>query len=387
MDNKLLQLNFSQLESAWKTTKNNHYSDSKKSKYQDKLSELFSKMKSEDFSASTVEQAVERSLVIDFFFHSITFLNGSTLTQIPFEIIKCLEEALRDWLDEHEDFIIVTSLVKGISDFSFDTTLTFRNELYEIIEKNYEIVFESRLIQINVPESLTRDYLANVVLYHELGHFIDRKYRISEILTISLIHLEKTGKIDNNLRQALNQYFPFIEHGLAHNYSRVLNSHFSEYFCDLFAAQYVEKTLGSYLNYLTKGNLQCSISHPSTSNRIALVKHFIENQKTDFLDLILNITPLSTKKELKKRFKEFSTDDFENLIPVEINSAEELHYLFVYGWNLWLSDWSEIQRLNEMSYQLSPNQVYEVINNLIEKSIGNYIVKTNWEKHKDVPAS
>lgn len=387
MDNKLLQLNFSQLESAWKTTKNNHYSDSKKSKYQDKLSELFTKMKSEDFSKFTIEEAIERSLIIDFFFYSITFLNGSTLSQIPFEIIKCLEEALRDWLDEHEDFIIVTSLVKGISDFSFDTTLTFRNEFYEIIEKNYEIVFESRLIQINVPETLTRDYLANVVLYHELGHFIDRKYRVSELLTIGLIQLEETRKINDRLRQGLIKFFPFLEHDTARSYSRVLFSHFSEYFCDIFAAQYVEKTLGSYLNYLTKGSLKWSESHPSTSNRIELVESFIENHKSDFLDLIMNITLLASQKDLKKRFEEFSTNDFENLIPVEITSAGELHYLFVYGWNLWLSDWSEFEKANEMSYPLSSNQIYEVINNLIEKSIGNYIVKTNWEKYKDVSAS
>jgi len=68
MNSKLLQLNFSQLESAWKKTKNNHYSDAKKNRYQNKLNELFNKLNGEDFSALTADEALERSLVIDFFF-------------------------------------------------------------------------------------------------------------------------------------------------------------------------------------------------------------------------------------------------------------------------------------------------------------------------------
>ena len=165
MNNKLLQLNFSQLESAWKKSKNNLYSDTKKISYHKNLVGLFNKMKAEDFLGLSEIETVERSRVIDFFFISITFLDGSTVSQIPFEIIKCLEEALKDWVDEHDDFIIVTSLVKGINAFSFDTRLTF-GDYYVIIEETYGIKFESKLIQINVPETLTRDYLANVALYH-----------------------------------------------------------------------------------------------------------------------------------------------------------------------------------------------------------------------------
>lgn len=383
MENKLLQLNFSQLESAWKKSKNNLYSDSKKITYHESLGALFEKMKNENFLHLSEMETIERSRVIDFFFHSITFLDGSTVSQIPFEVIKCLEEALKEWVDEHDNFIIVTSLVKEVNAFSFDTRLTFGDDFYIIIDRNYGIKFESRLIQINVPETLTRDYLANVALYHELGHFIDRKYRISEILTNTFIAFNNVRGLDKRL----SHYFPFLNDGNTQNYSRVLFSHFSEYFCDLFASQYIEKSLGTYLNYITKGNPYWSPTHPVTSNRIMLVNKFIDGESDALLSKILKTTSLASKKELKKRYKEFSSKDFENLIPVEINSAEELHYLFVYGWNLWLSDWSEIQNTNEMSHPLSPNQIYEIINNLIEKSIGNYIVKANWKKYKDVSAS
>jgi hypothetical protein len=385
MNSKLLQLNFSQLESAWKKTKNNHYSDSKKNRYQNKLNDLFNKLNAEDFSKLTADETLERSLVIDFFFYSITFLNGSTITQIPFEIIKCLEEALGDWVDEKEDFIIVTSLVKGISDFSFDFTLTFRDEFYEIIERNFDVKFESKLIQINLPESLTGDYLANVVLYHELGHFIDRRYRISELLTTILISLEKNGLLKPDLLKVLLKFFPVLEKTNINNNTQLLYAHFSEYFCDLFAAQYVEGTLGSYLKYLTKESDDWHLTHPSTGSRVELVDDFLNKNSNVFLDFILEVVSKASKRELKVRFKKFSTTDFENLIPVEIDSSGELHYLFVYGWNLWLSDWSEFEKINNMDYSLSATQVYEIINNLIEKSIGNFIIKANWKKHKNVP--
>lgn len=387
MNNKLLQLNFSQLESAWRKSKNNLYSDTKKNSYHKNLVNLFNLMKTEDFLRLSEKETVERSRLIDFFFLSINFLDGSTVSQIPFEIIKCLEVALKDWVDEHEDFIIVTSLVKEIDAFSFDTSLTFSDDYYIIIEKTYGIKFQSRLIQINVPESLTRDYLANVVLYHELGHFIDKRFKISEILTRHLVSLEGKGAITPSLKASLDKYFPFLGSDPIRRFSDILENHFSEYFCDLFAAQYVESTLGGYLQYLTKGSNEWYYSHPSTVSRVELVNDFLNMNNNELLKFILDIIKKSSNREFIIRSKEFSSSDFENLIPVEINSSPELHYLFVYGWNLWLSDWKEFQRVNEMAYPLSPNQIYEIINNLIEKSIGNYIVKTNWEKYKDVSAS
>jgi len=287
-------------------------------------------------------------------------------------------------VDENEDFIIVTSLVKGISDFSFDTTLTFRDEFYEIIDRTFNIKFESKLIQINLPESLTGDYLANVVLYHELGHFIDRRYRISELLTTILISSEKRGSIPPDVLIALQKFFPILEKSSISHNVQLLYNHFSEYFCDLFAAQYVAGTLGCYLQYLTTGSKDWQLSHPSTVSRVELADHFLNRKKNVFLEFILGIVFKASKKELRVRYKEFLTEDFENLIPCEINSSDELHFLFVYGWSLWLSDWSKFEEMNKMDYSLTSFQVYEIINNLIEKSIGNYIVKTNWDKCNDV---
>lgn len=387
MDYKLLQLNFSQLETAWKRTKNNEYSDFKKSAYQEKLTLLFKQMKEEDLSMLSPQQVVERSSIYDFFFLSLTFLDGSTISQIPFEIVKFLEEALKEWLNDHEDFIIVTSLVTGVTAFSFDSRLTFRDDFYEIIEKNYNITFESRLIQINVPEYLTRDYLANVVLYHELGHFIDRKFRISSSCALELLDRVRMNKINPTQLPQLIDFFPVLGVESSGNYTfQVLNLHLAEYFCDLFASQYVAGSSNHYLEYITKGSSGWSTTHPSTPKRVEIVDDFMKGNSNFVLDLIEEATVKASKKGLSKRFIPFVNDDFVNLVPVNVGSIGELHYLFIYGWDLWLGKWSELENRNKMAFPLAPNQTYEIINNLIEKSIGNYIVSSNWDKQRNVSA-
>ena len=76
------------------------------------------------------------------------------------------------------------------------------------------------------------------------------------------------------------------------------------------------------------------------------------------------------------------SENFESLIPFDIKQNGELHGLFVYGWKVWMDNWTNIKSKSNLKFDLTQVQVYEIINNLIEKSIGNYIVKTEWELAK-----
>lgn len=384
MSKRLLELNFAQLAKNWLQSKNNRYSDQLKEEYHHKLDELFQKMSNESFDSLSDLDIQERTKVINFFFYSINFLDNSTLSNIPFEIVKCLEIALKEWSEEN-NFIIVTSLVKEQHGFSFDNRLSFGFD-YKIIETLYGINFENKLIQINIPEFLAHDYLANVVLYHELGHFIDHKFNISEILTDQARIELLTNTMD---KVEFQKYFPLhydYLNGPANNINDnnflvSLKSNFAEYFCDLFAAQYISNSISSYLSLITNTSLTVfSPTHPSTINRNELVDEFI-NSKPNYLikkinDVVFNLT----NKNLQFRFEEFKSDDFKYLIPVEIDNDNQLHYLFKYGWNLWLGEWEEFERKNNMNYTIHSNEAYSIINNLIEKSIGNYIVSKFWQE-------
>jgi hypothetical protein len=166
--------------------------------------------------------------------------------------------------------------------------------------------------------------------------------------------------------------------------SQVLESHVAEYFCDLFASQYIGYSSGHYLDYIA-GNNGVSPTHPATHNRNDLVRKFLDNSAQSFtLNKIKKSIVSITNNELDIRYERFETEDFLNLTPYEVENVKQLHYLFTYGWDIWLERRHEIEKKNNMRFSLSGRKAYGIINNLIEKSIGNYIVETNWQKNKHV---
>jgi hypothetical protein len=352
MSPELLNLHISQLVKTVDKSKTNKYADIRKQKYHDKLIELLSLIKAENVFTHDYNKQKNLKEVLDFVFHSIEFLDNSTLTNIPHEIIYSLEKALSNW-DETDGYIIVTSLQNNISGYSFNPILALFPEYYDIINSLFNVQFDHKLIQIKLPRYLVHDYLANVVLYHELGHFIEMKYKISERLTNKKIFL---GELTD--QEAVRYYL-----------------HTSELFSDIFAAQYVGDASNHYLNYIAHKNKD-SNSHPSTDKRIKTVDDFL-NERTDnkILNDILEATRSTTGNQLKKRYHNISEEDFIDFIPPEINSIPELHSIYGVGWNLWRKEIKSFKDKN-----IDELEKHLIINNLIEKSISNYMVLEKWKK-------
>jgi hypothetical protein len=385
---KLLELHFSQLQSEWSVSKYNSYSDLRKQDYHGNLEKIISYLEKEDFSALDDTQINQRFYVIFFVFKSLEFLNHSTTSTIPFELVFVLELALKDW-SPSDEYLIVTSLINGMNEFSFDNSLTFFDLVYQEIELLCGVKFKNRLVQINLPESTSRDYLANVVLYHELGHFVEKKYAITRVIYIELIAAIKAG-LDGVEFDDLLKYFPYLKQQelvewFDNNYSsqNLFAMHISEYFCDLFASQYIKDCSNYYLEYITLNQGDYSNTHPSTVNRIIFINEHLSNRPgytlNQFTRIIKNITGI----EVSYKAQDFTSDSFEKLIPVAINESKELHALFIYGWQTWLGDWDKIRNGAGVEFELSNSNVYEIINNLIEKSIGNYIITNEWKLGKN----
>lgn len=388
MQPKLLELQFSQLQSEWSKAKYNNYSDLRKKQYHTKLATIISALEKENFQLFDDTEITQRFHVISFLFKSLEFLNNSTTSTIPFEIVYVLSEALKDW-SSTEDYIIVTSLINDMNGFSFDNNLMFNDFIYKDIELLYGVNFDKRLVQINLPLSLSRDYLANVVLYHELGHFIDRKYEITRVIYIELLNSVTSGKLKLDENQEIFKYFPYLSdintvNWLKNNYHPFndFSNHIAEYFCDLFASQYIKDCSNQYLNYITLNQKNYSSTHPSTTNRIDFVEEFLKGTPSflinNFKEIILKITG----EKVESKEMEVDSKNFESLIPVEIQERKELHGLFIYGWKVWLGNWDNIKSQSNIGFDLTQVKVYEIINNLIEKSIGNFIVKIEWEHAK-----
>lgn len=177
---RLLYLQLYQAETLIANSKKLSFSDRHKDQYLDKLVSLFQAIKTSISPAMDDAKIFEKKNHLDFIFKSLEFLKDSTLNTIPFEVVGCLDNAMRDWIDA-DKFIIVTSLQNNLYSFSYDLSYAKNDIFYKSLETEYGISFDKKLVQINLPLILSRDYLSSVALYHELGHFVDMQFNITAV--------------------------------------------------------------------------------------------------------------------------------------------------------------------------------------------------------------
>jgi hypothetical protein len=369
----LLELHLSQCEIFLKKNLTNNYSDKDKTTYQDNLFQLFEKIKENIPAVLDEINVFEIQEHLNFITKSLEFLMDSTLNTIPFEVVSCLNLALKDWIDE-EEFIITTSLNNDIDSYSFDDTLAVNDFVYNSINAAYKISFKKRLVEINLPSILVKDYFSSVILYHELGHFIDIYYHISEKIALELI--------ENPMKwTSVQTFLPFVGNKASLEKTKY---HIGEYFCDLFAAQYIGTTATNYLSYLEiKTAHKLKFTHPSTENRTTVVNDFLDKKTNPMVDLINSYTEtLTESRKLERRHATLNEDDFYKFLPLEISDPKQLHGVFPYAWKIWMGGTTNFKKNAELKIDLPPHAIYKALNNLIEKTIGNYVIEQDWEKVK-----
>jgi hypothetical protein len=345
------------LEELFSKSRSNKYPDSKKSNYFIELRSIFDSIISSDYDSFSHRERIEHRQIFDYLFNGLEFLDTSTLNIIPFELVSCLEKALNDWVNS-DNLMIMTSLSNRRADIWFQGwPVESIKQIKTLIFSKYSKTISSRLIRISLPKSLSRDYLSSIVLYHELGHFIDLELNITE-----KIFYDKYKKTSREINS--NEEYLFL-------------NHYKEYFADLFAAQYINDSSANYLNHLAY-NSGDSPTHPATHKRDKIVRCFLSGETTEEIDQIQRALHKISGKYLTVKHKiiDYENSNFTQLIPEDISSEAELHAIFKLGWDLWLNSNSNF--LNEFSRR----QKYYVINNLIEKSISNYNVLLNWKEIK-----
>lgn len=353
MNNQTFELELVQLEELFAKSRSNRYSDSRKNLFFKELYEVFNCIIKCNYSSFDIHSKIEHRAIFNFLFNGLEFLDSSTLNIIPYEIVYCLGEALKDWVPA-DDLVIVTSLSQRRGDIWFEgwEEEEVRN-IKELIYSKYSIYISKRLIRISLPKSLSRDYLAGVVLYHELGHFVD-----SELNITNKIFYEKYGKTYSEITT--------LEEYRFYHYQK-------EFFADLFASQYINDSSSSYLNHLAY-NHGDSDSHPATKTRDEIVKKFLLGESCEEIDNIQNalIKSGNLLLEIRHEIIEPKESDFINLIPQRISPIKQLHGIFKLAWDLWNGTESNFLK------SFSRRQRYYIINNLTEKSISNYNVVKNW---------
>lgn len=352
MDYTAVELQLRQVEEAFSRSRINVYSDPRKEKHYYELNAIFQEINNRDLKKLSIQDVENYYFLLEFILNGLEYLDSSTLNAIPYEIVSCLEYVLKEWIVDG-DFIIVTSLSNKQLEYHLHTYYNAETftQLNQFIGSEFGLSLTNRLIRITLPKSLSRDYLASVVLYHELGHFIDIELSVSKKI---LFKKQATVKLDDPVKE---------------------ESHLMEYFADLFAAQYIGDSSNQFIQRITPSYRDIDTqSHPSTSKRIEITSKFLNNESFDILEEFNKVLSKSGGRIIEKRYNEINTttSDFTRLIPQNIENEEQLHAIFKLAWEVWLD--SETNFLKGFTKR----QQYQIVNNLVEKSISNYTILSKW---------
>ena len=311
---------------------------------------------------------------------SISDLDNNTVSVIPHEMIECLNIAAREWITNYDQYIIVM----GDGPYAIQPNANQIAPFYNTIKQCFGVDFNHKLLHVNMPKHLFRDYLTNVVLYHELGHFIDVEYKITEAVAIQVCNLWANNQYRSEIDSYFNCLYPLY---INRNSQRIIPistiSYIREYIADLFASQYVKDNVINYLVY-EQGDLANNQfpTHPSLTQRLQMICDFISGNSNVLLDLIQSVFQQITSQKLSIRYTDLSPDDFYSLVPLELENESDIHSIFVLGWDLFKTGSKPFEERNGMQEGLFSGQLYEIINNLIEKSINNYLMLRDWNHIK-----
>ena len=275
------------------------------------------------------------------------YLSGSTTNEIPYEVVYCLGDALRRW--EARNTIILTQITEG-HNFHFrpsDPWQFVRTTLTDFDSSG----FDALLVLIGVPRLYAHKPLFCIPLYHELGHFVDFTLKISE--TSLLLH-PLPG-------------FPFD----------IALSHRREHFADLFSSCFVGRSSVAALEIIAPSH-PASRTHPGTVDRVAVVEAFLTSASDPMVDLFNDTLQRRVLPVLAKIYKIVSiSDDFDDLRTHSPDSIEAVHGMLESAWN-YMFDVIDNQRNPWQIDGASEGAIETMVNDLTEKSIRNFSIRTNW---------
>lgn len=296
--------------------------------------------------------------ISDYLWSAIQYLDGSTTKVLPYEVVFCLEAALKDWTSES---YLITTAVLHAKDFFFQG---MDEGFYTVAKVLCGEDFKYRLIQIALPDLYRHKPLYNSALYHELGHFIDVHKGITDYLVL------------HNPRVAIPALDTKPANWTDAHYENVRRRHLMEYFADLFAACYIGPAINSFLSAFAPDH-PASFSHPSTKHRVENVEALLSGKKTPLIDAFNGVLTALKLPTLEKKYKAIDLSTaLDNARPFSLASIEEVHGVFDSGWN-YLHD--ALEKKKEPWSKLEENKIEKVINDLVEKSIRNFMVRELWK--------
>lgn len=317
------------------------FSNKKKEHIYDNMLLLFDNIKKSDYSKFSSEILAYTKVALNIIFYAIEFLDYKRENEIPKRLIYCLNKVLDQWItDGTKKYFIVVSYNNTPDNFFVQAyNQEYLNGLNHLLKSLFKVDCPQSLIQISKPKFFINDHLSSIPVYHELGHFIDK---------------------NNQINFYLSRKPDFKTLSVSHK-------HFTEFFADLFAAQYIGKSAVATLDETKTATTE---SHPSNSKRVEVVNTFIEGTgPADCMKIVAELKQATldrTNLELKIRYEHLKDDEnpLLSLTPELIINANKIHSLFSSGWEHWLNPESAVRK----KYP-APSECSKFINCLINQSI------------------
>ena len=330
-------------------------------------------------AATLVPDAIAaRKRDLDFFWQWALALddrNGYTLSH---EMRGTMDNLCKQWVADHPKYIFAAT----DGNFSINRYHSSWDVLMDNIDKIYGMKFSHQLVTFEVPKPLFNDFLFVSIIYHEMGHFVDNYYNISDEVARRI-----KGRLSNKDEEEKirKEFFPIIQHtydDTAGAYKDVkkrdeyIESYVGEYIADLFGAQYVGVHNINHIELNRHGTYNISSeTHPAPQSRAALVNAFLTNDTSNFLLTDILDSFVATSLELKNRYvRPADALNLEKGQPLAIGKDDELHSLFQLGWEIYFKGPSAMDvACGNTAGTTSQYDFYTKLNEAMRQSIFNYL--------------
>lgn len=284
------------------------------------------------------------------------FLLGSKSTDAPHETQYVLTKALKSWIT---DDALISSASLDQFGFFLDP-----EDMWSFIG-NYITGFDAGgyaplLVRIGSPEPYKHRPVFCTPLFHELGHFVDVHFKITELSLLT----SPIGAPQGGLSIA--------------QWEGVNRSHRMEYFADLFSASYVGNA-GSQTLATIAPNAKDNFTHPATSKRLAIINDFIAGNSNDIVDLFQGVLKNMKQPALECHFDiPKINDQFDDALTYKIENIGELYGIYDASMT-YLHDQLNNRTANWIDDTATDYTIEKTINDLTEKSIRNFEIRERWQ--------
>lgn len=286
---------------------------------------------------------------------AMQFVRGSRSNDAPHETQFVLRQALKEWIPDD-------ALISSASLEYFDYFLN-PADLWEFVEHSLNLFdakgYRPLLVRIGSPEAFKHRPVFCIPLFHELGHFVDHHYKISELSMI----LAPPGAPPPGITASQWQFINL--------------RHRMEHFADLFGSCYCGEASNKSLLAIAPGNPD-SPTHPATDKRVAVVRDYLNSTQNGIVDLFQMTLQKRSLQTLQPRFTEPDVRGaFDDVVTYRIKDVQELYGIFSSAWD-YLHDQVENKKAPWIDDQIGDYEVEKTVNDLVEKSIRNFEIRERW---------